>query len=229
MQEEQLPYDLQQKLIFSDGNKLKIAREHRGISIDELSAISGISMEQLNFLENNKIELLGIDLCKIASLLQIDEELLIDNAMLLSRQENMLFNQIVNQISSPKEKMILSDRLLRWLSIILYHRRQKWQQHRQNSVEVLYSLQKQADARKRGQIRDKKYAPFREYFKNMQQQKYLEYQKSGRQLTANGFAIWFLRNLPTHIAIPYRQSNLKNKLIQLAQANNREFKKAFEC
>ena len=52
--------------------------------------------------------------------------------------------------------------------------------------------------------------------------------KSGKKLTAHGFVIWFLENKAGEITIPYCQSNQNNKLNQLAQANNREFKKAFE-
>ena len=37
-----------------------------------------------------------------------------------------------------------------------------------------------------------------------------------------------LKTLAAKISIPYRQSNWESKLNQLAQANNREFKKAFE-
>lgn len=52
--------------------------------------------------------------------------------------------------------------------------------------------------------------------------------KSGKKLTAHSFVIWFLENKAGEMAIPYRQNNRNNKLNQLAQANNREFKKAFE-
>ena len=52
--------------------------------------------------------------------------------------------------------------------------------------------------------------------------------KLGKKLTANGFVLWFIKTKATKISIPYRQSNWESKLNQLAQANNREFKKAFE-
>ena len=48
-------------------------------------------------------------------------------------------------------------------------------------------------------------------------------------MSANGFVTWFLACHQKDIEILYRSSSLKNKLIQLAQVNNREFKKAFEC
>ena len=63
----------------------------------------------------------------------------------------------------------------------------------------------------------------------MQHQRFKIYQEAGQKLPANGVVEWFLTNLPEDIKIPYRESNKKNKLIQLAQINNREFKKAFEC
>ena len=49
------------------------------------------------------------------------------------------------------------------------------------------------------------------------------------KLTANGFVEWFLKNKAQNIEIPYIKQNQKNKLRQLAQQNNREFKKAFAC
>ena len=48
--------------------------------------------------------------------------------------------------------------------------------------------------------------------------------QSGSELTANSFVDWFLEN-KTNIQIPYVEQNQKNKLSQLAQQNNREFKK----
>ena len=48
--------------------------------------------------------------------------------------------------------------------------------------------------------------------------------QSGSKLTANSFVDWFLEN-KTDIQIPYVEQNQKNKLRQLAQQNNREFKK----
>ncbi len=48
--------------------------------------------------------------------------------------------------------------------------------------------------------------------------------QSGSKLTANSFVDWFLEN-KTDIQIPYVEQNQKHKLRQLAQQNNREFKK----
>ncbi len=51
--------------------------------------------------------------------------------------------------------------------------------------------------------------------------------QNGYQLTANRFVTWFLINKALELEVPYTKQNQKNKLIQLAQANNREFKKLF--
>ncbi len=75
---------------------------------------------------------------------------------------------------------------------------------------------------------DKKYVPFREYFKKIQRQRFNKYMKLDKKLTANGFVLWFIKTKAAKISIPYRQSNWESKLNQLAQANNREFKKAFQ-
>lgn len=51
--------------------------------------------------------------------------------------------------------------------------------------------------------------------------------QNGYYLTANRFVNWFLAHKASEIEVPYLKQNQKNKLIQLAQANNREFKKLF--
>ena len=56
---------------------------------------------------------------------------------------------------------------------------------------------------------------------------FIEYKKAGQKLTANRYVEWFLENISENVVIPYRESNIKNKLIQLAQQNNLELKKAF--
>lgn len=103
--------------------------------------------------------------------------------------------------------------------------RENWSELRENLVQTLYSLDKKAQAIKRAKARDEKYAPFRAKFKQIQYKQFLEYQKSGKRLTANMFVLWFLRYKTKSIKISYCENNQKNKLIQLAQANNREFKK----
>ena len=114
-----------------------------------------------------------------------------------------------------------------WAKETLSEARAEWCAMRATSIEAVIKTDRKQQAINRGKRRDEKYAPFREYFKNLQRQKYISYQKEGKKMTANGFVRWFLENSPQDIKIPYCKENQKNKLIQLAQANNREFKKSF--
>lgn len=127
------------------------------------------------------------------------------------------------------ENKKLRQQILSWAANMLTEAREEWGALHATTIEAVVIEDRKAQAKKRGKARDNKYAPFREYFKNLQQRRFNEYQKAGQRLSANRFVEWFLENTAENIEIPYRQSNLKNKLIQLAQANNREFKKAFEC
>ncbi|MBQ9270758.1 MAG: hypothetical protein IJ218_00630 [Alphaproteobacteria bacterium] len=70
-----------------------------------------------------------------------------------------------------------------------------------------------------------KYAPFREYLKKVQREHFDIALQNGYKLTANSFVEWFLANKANEMQIPYVEQNQKNKLRQLAQQNNREFKK----
>ena len=119
----------------------------------------------------------------------------------------------------------LQPKILAWAKDLLMEERKAWGEMRENSVDVLCQMERKEEAIKRGKARDKRYAPFREYFKNLQQQKFCDYQKQGKKLSANGFVKWFLEHQPKGIEIPYRRSNLTSKLIQLAQANAKEFKR----
>ena len=123
----------------------------------------------------------------------------------------------------------LQQQLLDCMADMMTEAREYWSKLHATTIDAVITEDRKSQAKKRGKARDNKYAPFREYFKNLQQSRFNEYQKAGQRLSANRFVEWFLENKAENIEIPYRQSNLKSKLIQLAQANNREFIKAFEC
>lgn len=57
------------------------------------------------------------------------------------------------------------------------------------------------------------------------QKKYQEYLSQNKNLTANGFVNWFLKEKAKDYNILYVVQNRKTKLIQLAQKNNRKLKK----
>ena len=121
----------------------------------------------------------------------------------------------------------LQQQILSWAADMLLEAREEWGELHVITIDAVVSEDRKAQAKKRCKARDNKYAQFREYFKNLQQKRFNEYQKVGQKLSANRFVEWFLENTAENIKIPYRKSNMKNKLIQLAQINNREFKKAF--
>ena len=155
----------------------------------------------------------------INDLLQTDDNYILSNRHI--RLLDIIFKQNYKQCSpSDFEKLVLN-----WASTVLSDEREEWEQNRAESAHVLYRLEKKSDANKRAKCRDNKYASFREHFKEVQKNKFLEFRKAGKQLKANYFASWFLANEAQDIDIPYVEANKINKLTQLAQANNREFKK----
>ena len=121
----------------------------------------------------------------------------------------------------------LQKSIIYWAEQMLAEAEAEWNDIRNDTINTVISCNRTAEAKRRAAIKDEKYAPFREYFKNLQQKKFYELKKQGKTLTASSFVRYFLKNRLSTVDIPYKTSNLQNKLNQLAQANNREFKKAF--
>lgn len=214
--------DLIEHFIFSSENKLKIFRQYSRLEITELSQLANIDVSYLNQLENSRIDTTNPDVLHLCSLMNIDEDLVKDYSLLISGFELRLLNKILNNKISTANLML--EQILRWLSIILYTQRKHWENIRQNSIAALRRHERKKEAYLRGKSRDKRYAPFRAAFKNIQKQKFEEYSQSGKKLTANSFVLWFLKNIPSDIQIPYQESNKIHKLTRLAQENNREFR-----
>lgn len=112
---------------------------------------------------------------------------------------------------------------------LLEEAREHWGDIHATTMDAVVEEDRKSQAKKRGKARDNKYAPFREYFKQVQREKFDEALKAGNKLTANGFAHWFLKNRENDMKIPYEEGNKLHKLIRLAEANNREFKSPIEC
>lgn len=138
-----------------------------------------------------------------------------------ARKLNML---ILHNEALAKDKS-LQEKIIAWGLDMLEEARTDWSDMRASILDSIITCDRRKEAHKRGKARDNKYAPFREYFRNLQEQKFIEYQKSGKKMTANGFVGWFLENIPDEVTIPYKPSNQYNKLIKLAEENNRELKK----
>lgn len=118
----------------------------------------------------------------------------------------------------------LQQQILNWAADMLLEAREEWGELHNDTIESVIKCHTSSEAKRKSEIKDQKYAPFREYFKQIQQEKYEFALQNGSKLTANSFVDWFLEN-KTDIQIPYVEQNQKNKLRQLAQQNNREFKK----
>lgn len=123
----------------------------------------------------------------------------------------------------------LQNEILQWAKNMLTECRTEWNNMHSLTIKSIISCDRKAEAQKRAAARDKKYSLFRQQFKQTQLKKWLSYHKSGKHLSANAFLLWFMKHKAETVDIPYKKSNLENKLLQLAQANNREFKKAFAC
>lgn len=149
----------------------------------------------------------------------MDDEEIIPPKML--GELSLLFMQH-NALRNSKE---LQLQIIEWAKKLLTESRKEWSDMHTTLLDAVIQTDRKNEARRKSKERDKKYAPFREYFKKIQQEKYLRVLHSGGKLTANGFVEWFLKNKAQNIEIPYVKQNQNNKLRQLAQQNNREFKK----
>ncbi|MBQ9234914.1 MAG: hypothetical protein IJ184_00415 [Alphaproteobacteria bacterium] len=138
-----------------------------------------------------------------------------------ARKLNMIFlhSEVLRNDKSLQEKII------NWGLEMLSEARVDWSDMHKTVLDAVITCDRKKEAIKRGQARDKKYAPFREYFKNLQHQKFIEYKKQGKKMSANGFVTWFLENIPNDVIIPYKESNQYHKLVGLAEENNRGFRK----
>ena len=122
------------------------------------------------------------------------------------------------------ENKELRQQILSWAEDMLKEARAEWSERRNDTIESIIECHTRSEAKRKSDIKDQKYAPFREYFKKVQREHFDIALQNGYKLTANSFVDWFLAN-KTDIQIPYVEQNQKNKLRQLAQQNNREFKK----
>ena len=123
------------------------------------------------------------------------------------------------------ENKELRQQILSWAADILKEARAEWSERRNDTIESIIECHTRSEAKRKSDIKDQKYAPFREHFKKVQREQFDIALQNGYKLTANSFVEWFLANKANEMQIPYVEQNQKNKLRQLAQQNNREFKK----
>ena len=152
-----------------------------------------------------------------------------EDAVIISNKHLRLLDNIFRTHHLPNDVFEVQTRVIKWAEIVLSEERKEWAEQRNNSVEILCHLHRKEEARKRAAAKNERYKSFKNVYKELQKSQFKKYQQEGKFLSANAFVLWFLKYKTKSIKIPYCETNQKNKLIQLAQANNREFKKAFEC
>lgn len=119
----------------------------------------------------------------------------------------------------------LQMQILSWVADMITEAREEWGKLHNDTIESVIECHTRSEAKRKSDIKDKRYAPFREYFKQVQKEQFDIALHNGYKLTANSFVEWFLANKANEMQIPYVEQNQKNKLRQLAQQNNCEFKK----
>lgn len=219
---------LWEEYILNTGNKIAFFRKFKKMSLETLATKTKIPLKTLETMENSSLELITPEISKLAAYFKVEPELLLSASSVIEVDKLRLLDFILRKFNQNQDIKSLQSQITNWIILTITDEIRHWQDSRKESVEALCKINRSQEAQKRAQSRDKKFAPFREYFKKIQKQRFNKYMKLGKKLTANGFVLWFLKNKAAKISIPYRQSNWESKLNQLAQANNREFKKAFE-
>ena len=219
---------LWEEYILNTGNKIAFFRKFKKMSLETLATKTKIPLKTLETMENSSLELITPEISKLAAYFKVEPELLLSASSVIEVDKLRLLDFILRKFNQNQDIKSLQSQITNWIILTITDEIRHWQDSRKESVEALCKINRSQEAQKRAQSRDKKYAPFREYFKKIQRQRFNKYMKLGKKMTANGFVLWFIKNKAAKISIPYRQSNWESKLNQLAQANNREFKKAFE-
>ena len=135
-------------------------------------------------------------------------------------------NMLIRHNEALAKDKSLQEKIITWAEDMLEEARTDWSDLHNTVLDAIITYDRKAEAKRKALIKDEKYAPFREYFKNLQYKKFISYQKRGKMLSASAFVRYFLKNKAQLVDIPYKNSNWEIKLNQLAQANNREFKKS---
>ena len=221
-------HSLWEEYILNTGNKIAFFRKFKKMSLETLAAKTKIPIKTLETMENSSLELITPEISKLAAYFKVEPELLLSASSVIEIDKLRLLDFILRKFNQNQDIKSLQSQITNWIILTITDEIRHWQDSRKESVEALCKINRSQEAQKRAQSRDKKYAPFREYFKKIQRQRFNKYMKLGKKMTANGFVLWFIKNKAAKISIPYRQSNWQSKLNQLAQANNREFKKALE-
>ena len=96
-------------------------------------------------------------------------------------------------LHSPKlrQDRELQQQILNWAVDMLLEAREEWGELHNDTIESVIKCHTSSEAKRKSEIKDQKFAPFREYFKQIQQEKYEFALQNGSKLTANSFVDWF--------------------------------------
>ena len=187
-----MPFEWAKCLILGNGNKVQNLRMLKKLTPEGLAKSADVSEESLKSIECQKIELINTDLTKIANTLNVDVELLLDSSMSIDNQDMYWLRHILQNHKTEINFSQLQAQIVNLINIILYKNREQWSETRKDSIESLCKCERKNCARKARKLRDEKYAPFREYFRKIQYEKFMQYHENGKILSANYFAMWYL-------------------------------------
>ena len=214
---------LWEEYVLNTGNKIAFFRKFKKMSLETLATKTKIPLKTLETMENSSLELITPEISKLAAYFKVEPELLLSASSVIEIDKLRKLDCIFRQFNQTQDTKALQSQITNWIILTITDEIRHWQDSRKESVEVLCKINRSQEAQKRAQSRDKKYAPFREYFKKIQYQQFLINQKQGKKLTSCQFVRWFMDNMPLDIKIPYTKTNQINKLTQLAIINNRKF------
>lgn len=148
----------------------------------------------------------------------------VEEEFIPSKSERKLANlfRMAPELRQNKE---LQYQIIALAKEMLLEETEEWNQLRKNTLQSVIKVHQKAKACKGAAARDRKYAQFRVKFAEIQKEYFVKAFQNKQNLTANSFVNWFIMNKSQETPIPYVKQNQKNKLRQLAQKNNREFKK----
>jgi len=82
------------------------------------------------------------------------------------------FAAICLQDENLRQNKLLQQKLIDWAQDLITECRNEWSELHSDTMEAVVKCRISSEAKRKSAIRDKKYASFREYFKQVQREKY---------------------------------------------------------
>ena len=113
--------------------------------------------------------------------------------IILSPKSLRLFDSFVRKNKTLSVDKDLQQSILNWVRQVIKEERKEWEELHKDTIDILIKIKKSEESKKGALKRDEKYVFFRNEFKKLQKEKYQEYLSQNKNLTANGFVNWFLK------------------------------------